>query len=145
VAAIVLDASVCLKWFLPDEGDRAQALALREAIVQGEVQPVAPSHLPLEIAAGLTQAVRRGRSIESDILPALAAFDQMEFDLREVAGLTARATSIALPLGVTPYDAAYVAAAEQNDAPLITADDPLQRAASAAGHNVILLRDLPAD
>ena len=144
MASIVVDASVCLKWFLADEADRPSALALRERIVIGETQPVAPSHLPLEIAAGLIRAVRPGRPMEESVLPALAALAQLELEFVDIALVTSEAARIAVELGTTPHDAAYVAVAEHAGAPLITADEALHTLASAAGHNVVLLSELPA-
>jgi len=141
--SIVLDASVCLKWFLPDEGDREQALGLRDKIVRGDLQVFAPSHLPLEIAAGLTQAVRRGRPIEPAVMAALDACSQMDFELVEIAAITTEAVTVALSAGLSPYDAAYVVVADRNKAPLVTADLRLHASASAAGHNIVLLSELP--
>jgi len=144
LAAIVLDANVVLKWFLADEEGREQAVRLRDSIADGELQPFAPSHLPLELAAGLIRAARRGRPANDAVLPALDAFAQMEFDFVDVASIATEAAAIALSLGLSVYDAAYLVVGTHVGAPVVTADATVHRITSGAGHDVVLLAELPA-
>jgi predicted nucleic acid-binding protein len=115
---VVLDASVVLKWFHSD-GERhlEPARSLRSAFEAGELLVFAPPLLGLEI---LNVAGRRWRWIESDLVELALALNELGFELIEpelarVAYWTAR--------GLTAYDAAYVAVAEVNKAPLVTDDD----------------------
>jgi predicted nucleic acid-binding protein len=115
---VVLDASVVLKWFHSD-GERhlEPARSLRSAFEAGELLVFAPPLLGLEI---LNVAGRRWRWIESDLVELALALNELGFELIEpelsrVAYWTAR--------GLTAYDAAYVAVAEANKAPLVTDDD----------------------
>ncbi len=115
---VVLDASVVLKWFRTD-GERhlEPARSLRTAFEAGELIVVAPPLLRLEI---VNVVGRRWRWIDSALIEVTAALDDLGFELFEpelarVAHWTAR--------GLTAYDAAYVAVAEANNAPLITDDD----------------------
>lgn len=144
MAAIVLDTSVALKWFLADEPDRPQALALREAIVNHAVEPIVPSHMPLELAAGLVAAVRRGRLTADRLEPALDAFGQFAIPSLDAASIVERSAGLALSLGVSVYDASFIVAASVARAPLVTADRTLKEKAAAAGHDVIALSDFPA-
>lgn len=139
---IVLDSNVVLKWFLPDEAGREPALRLRAAVIGGILEPVMPSHLPLEVAAGLTRAVRRRRP-GGDVLPAIDAFNQISIELVDVAAHLTAITALAMSVGISVYDAAYVFVGQHRAAPLVTADEPLQAKAAAAGHDVILLSDVP--
>lgn len=143
MASIVLDASVVLKWYLADEPHRRQALALRERIVAGDLELVAPAHLPLEISAGLVRAMQRGRLDSGFLVPAIEALRQLESTLVELMDVAVDATALAVALRVRPYDAAYLVVARRISAPLVTADRPLYDAAFAAGHNSIWLGDVP--
>lgn len=115
---VVLDASVVLKWFHSD-GERhlEPARSLRSAFEAGELLVFAPPLLGLEI---LNVAGRRWHWIETDLVELALALNELGFELIEpelarVAYWTAR--------GLTAYDAAYVAVAEANKAPLVTDDD----------------------
>jgi predicted nucleic acid-binding protein len=118
VTDVVLDASVVLKWFRAD-GERhlEPARSIRTAFESGELIVFAPPLLRLEI---VNVAGRRWRWIERALIDLAAALDELGFELIEpelarVAHWTAR--------GLTAYDAAYVAVAEANNAPLFTDDD----------------------
>ena len=145
MAAVVLDASVVLKWFLADEEDRDHAIGLRDAIVRGDLDPFAPSYLALEVAAGLVRASRRGRVDPDVVLPSLDALSQMGIGIEDIASVASSAASIALNLGLSVYDAAYLAVAAKVDAALVTADVNVHRVAAEAGHDVVLLTELPIE
>ena len=121
---VVLDASVLLKWFHTDgEADVEQATRLRSAFEAGQLNVLVPSLVWLEL---LNVAARRFRW-SMDPLERLAnqlqgfGFTVIEPDLGRVARWAA--------VGMTAYDAAYVAVAEQSGAQLITADAELVRLA----------------
>jgi predicted nucleic acid-binding protein len=124
VTDAVLDASVLVKWF-HSEGEEhvEQARALRAQFEAGDLRIVAPTLLWLEI---VNVAARRWGWSEAK-LERLArslstlGFDLIEPDLAAVARWAAR--------GLTAYDAAYVAVAEQAGAMLITDDDQMLRIA----------------
>lgn len=113
----VLDASVVLKWFRSDgENHLEAARALRSQFEVGELRVIAPPLLWLEL---LNVAARRwGFSLAQ--LEQLAAtlgglgFETVEPELISVARWAAA--------GLTAYDAAYVAVAEQAGAKLISDD-----------------------
>jgi predicted nucleic acid-binding protein len=120
----VLDASVVLKWFQPEgEGDLDAARKLREDFEAGEMRILAPPLLWLEI---LNVAARRWRwdavtmGRLAAMLPALG-FELVEPEMPVVARWAAA--------GLTAYDAAYVAVAEQSGSPLVTDDAEILRMA----------------
>ena len=117
---VVLDASVVAKWFRSTNERRVvEALALRTAFGSGEIGVIAPSLLPLEL---INIAGRKWHWARTQ-LEALAheieelGFEFVEPDLRSVARLTAA--------GLTAYDAAYVAIADDHELQLVTDDERL--------------------
>jgi predicted nucleic acid-binding protein len=117
VRECVLDASVVLKWFRTDgEEQLAEAHRVRSRFESGKVRVLAPALLWLE---ALNVAARQWRwSAEdlerlADTLPALGIVI-VDPELSAVARWAGR--------GLTAYDAAYVALAEQTGTQLITDD-----------------------
>jgi predicted nucleic acid-binding protein len=113
----VLDASVVLKWFRAEgERRREQALFLRRSFEAGELGVFAPPLLWLEVVniAGCRWGWSQKKLDELAIrLPALG-FELSEPDLTSVARWAGA--------GLTAYDAAYVAVAEETGVQLITDD-----------------------
>ncbi len=58
---MIIDASVVLRGFFPDEEGIAQAQALIRDYTLGVVELLAPTLLPYEVVNAVVQAVRRGR------------------------------------------------------------------------------------
>ena len=119
-ALVVPDASVILKWVLPpaDEADVGPALALRDAVVAGDVQALVPELWLYE--AGNTLARRlpnqAGRLLESLQRFNLPLASPSRRWLRQVLELTRHH-------GVTFYDAAYHALAILERGVFVTADE----------------------
>lgn len=130
---VVLDASVVAKWFRSTNERRVvEALALRTAFGSGEIEVIAPSLLPLEL---INIAGRKWHWARAQ-LEALAheieelGFEFVEPDLRSVARLTAA--------GLTAYDAAYVAIADDHELQLVTDDE---RLVAVVPHVAVALAD----
>ncbi len=128
---VVLDASVVAKWFRStNERHVREAGGFRAAFGRGDIGVVAPSLLPLEL---INTAGRKWQWAGTE-LEALAheiqelGFEFVEPDLRSVARLTAA--------GLTAYDAAYVAIAENHELQLVTDDE---RLVAAAPHVAVAL------
>lgn len=113
----VLDASVVLKWFHSrGEAHAGAAQALREEFEAGELRIVAPPLLWLEI---INVAARRWRWDASKLEALATSLPELGFELVEpepeaIARWAGR--------GLTAYDAAYVAVAEETGVPVITDD-----------------------
>jgi predicted nucleic acid-binding protein len=114
----VLDASVVLKWFGGRrEPHDAEALAVRSAYQAGELLVLVPSLLALEI---LNVAARRWRWQPPSLSQLAEDLDAIGFEWREPElGRVARWSGA----GLTPYDGAYVALAEETGTSLVTADE----------------------
>lgn len=140
---VTLDASVALRWSLPDETDRAGALQLRESLLRGELDPIEPAHFLLEVAAGLVRAHRAGRLPADDCREALRALEAISVDTTDASTVATDALELALIGGLRVADAAYAICAHRASTTLVTADRRLARVATAAGISVVTLADLP--
>ena len=128
---LVVDASVALAWALPDESS-AYADAVLSAVERDGLR--VPELWAREIANGLAVAYRRQRITPADEAAFLKALSRLRIDVEvptsPVTSIRA-GTAAAMRYGLTAYDAAYVALAEELNAPLITRD---RRIAAAPGH-----------
>ena len=125
---MIVDASVILRAFFPDEA-QAQAQAVVRDHVAGRIELKAPDLLPYELTNAIWQAERRGRisSVQADeILQAIAGLqiEILELDWAEMIPLARRYERSA-------YDAAYLVLAEKLGEPLITGDERLYNAVHA--------------
>ena len=116
----VIDASVAVKWFIPDaavETDVDRALQLLARAQRDEVRFLQPPHWVSEVAAVLVRLAPRtvGSSIEA--LMALASVRTAND-----AGHYQRASSLSLKLDHHLFDTLYHAVALAEKATLITAD-----------------------
>ena len=103
----MLDASVTVSWFIPDEQASITQGILRQVVEQGAVVPLL---WPLEVANALTMAVRRGRisSLQrSDALRQLAAL-QLSSDDQTLNEAWGRTLDLADRFRLTVYDACYL-------------------------------------
>ncbi len=123
-ASVVVDASVAVKWVVA-ENDAEAALRLLES----NLSLFAPAHWPAEAANALWAACRRGELSEQQAHERVIALAEAPVATAPLAPLAAAAMTIALRLGVSVYDALYLALAEQQDAALVTADRRLFEAA----------------
>ncbi len=126
---LVVDACVVLKWQLHDEAHIANAIALRDDyLIAEEIIVSAPHLLVYELANAIYNAARQARLAAKLAREALQNLLDCEIDLQ--APPPQRVLDMALELGLSAYDAAYVALAEHLGVDLWTADRPLYEAAS---------------
>jgi predicted nucleic acid-binding protein len=122
---MIVDASVILSAFFPDE-DQAQAQTLIREHVMGRVELVAPTLLLYEVTNAVVQARRRGRISDEQAGNILTSFEGLGIALRPVTWQ--QILSLALRFDRSAYDAAYLALAEMTKQPLITGDRRLYNA-----------------
>lgn len=138
----VLDASVALKWVLP-EPDAPKAIALRDDFSKGSLELLAPDVFQVEVAHALARAERRkvlqppqGTQRLADLLSTLP-------QLHAYFPLLPRAFEIASTMRVGVYDCLYVALAEREQCELITGDDKLLKNLQAKFPFLLALASLP--
>jgi predicted nucleic acid-binding protein len=122
--ALVIDASVAVKWYLPDELDVSVALALLDQFEHNTLQLAAPTHILYEVPSAITVATRRQqpRLAAADAQRALDAFFALNIPTFVDADLLRAAFVLTGAYGVAFYDAVYLALAQRLNLPLIVAD-----------------------
>ncbi len=134
--AVVVDASVAVKWVLPEEHtDRAHALMA--ASTQARQRIVGPPHLTVEVVNAIYQRRRRGapseRLNEAEADQALARFLAFPLALLNPPPLYSHAFAFARTHGLSNvYDSAYVVLAQLLHTTLWTADETLLNALGTA-------------
>ena len=134
----VLDASVVTKWLLP-EVDSPAALAILDGALSGHLALMAPALLGLEFGHVLGNERRRGRCDLETADRLWSAFRGLPVTLVSARLLQDRAFRLSLDLRITIYEAIYLAVAEADGAPLITADSGLITATGGSDHRVVLM------
>jgi predicted nucleic acid-binding protein len=122
---MIVDASVILSAFFPDE-DQAQAQALIREHVMGRVELAAPTLILYEVTNAVVQARRRERISDEQAGNVLISFEGLGIALRPVTWQ--QILPLALRFYRSAYDAAYLALAEMTERPLITGDRRLYNA-----------------
>jgi predicted nucleic acid-binding protein len=127
VSLVVVDASVAVKWFLPETGESlvSEAIALLDEYDREEVRFAVPDLFYVETASAIWKAVRVGRVPRAFGDQALVLLTQRKFPTVPSLKLLDKAFQIAVDHGRTVYDSLYVALAVQTNSQLITADERL--------------------
>jgi predicted nucleic acid-binding protein len=129
---LVLDSSATLAWIHDSETTAAIRLVFERVAEDGAV---VPSLWRLEVANGLTMAVRRRRidqALRDAALADLALLDIIA-DTQSDAVAWGETLGLADRFGLTVYDAAYVELAQRRGLPLATLDRPMRDAAREVG------------
>lgn len=126
MSVFVVDASVVIKWFVPEvHSDAARRL------LQSENQYIAPDLLFAETANTIWKKVRRGEVSRRDGEGLVADVGRAAVQTVPCRALAADAYALASASGRTVYDAMYLALALRLDTRLITADERLAGALAA--------------
>lgn len=139
--SFVVDASVAVKWFLP-EADSGLA---RHLLAQPDML-IAPDILPIEIGNVFWKARRLGKMDDTQAEIALAALRGI-IALHSAEAMAEGALRLSFALDHPIYDCLYLLLAEQQDAQLITADQRLVRRLDGTNfsHRVRWLSDTTSD
>jgi predicted nucleic acid-binding protein len=123
--SIVVDASIVLKWFIPEiDSERAAAV-----LNHGD-QFVVPDLLFAEVANALRVKMRRGELGGREARAILKALHTVPFVVEPSLSHIQPALDIAAEAGITVYDALYIAVAVASKAAFATSDRRLLRAAA---------------
>ena len=127
MSVFVLDASVVIKWFVPEiHSDAARRL------LASEHQYLSPDLLFPEVGNVIWKKVRRGELTADEGRRLAADISRIGVETVPTRGLMIDAHAVAIATGLTVYDAMYLALAVRLKTELITADDRLGRI--VAGH-----------
>ena len=124
---IVVDASVAVKWFLPEPLSDAA-----ESILTADEARTAPEHILVEVGQALLRSWRGGGISLEHAREAIADLTSY-VQLTPTHELAARALDIAAEASCSNYDALYVAASERLGATLVTADKRLYALLNSVG------------
>ena len=128
--SLVLDSSVALAWVYPDETTDAVRQVFDDIVDSGAV---VPALWRLEVANGLTIAVRRGRITAALRTAALADLALLDISIDAATDTHAWGSTLHLAdrFRLTLYDAAYLELAQRRALPLASLDRDLRAAAQA--------------
>jgi len=132
VVRLVLNASVVVKWLLPDEPLAADALRVEQDFRNGQVEALLVPELCLwEVANAIWVACRRGR-IDEPTARDLQQFLQSYIQQGILSVLQnpplSEVLDFALRHRVPVYDSIYIVLAQQEGCLLLTADERLFQA-----------------
>lgn len=142
IAPFIVDASVAAKWLFDDEDLLAEARSVRISAESLGVALGAPDILWAELGHALVRAVRHGRidgmtaqTLSGELVDLRPLVSDIRVDPRD-------AVRVALTVGVSAYDAQYLALGSALGAPVLTADAGMYDRGRAHGFEVAWLGDL---
>ena len=114
---VVVDASVAVKWFVPEVRslEAVRLLDTASAIA-------APDFIAIEIANTLWKKVRRRELESGDAAAVLAGLAAVPITMVPASDVLPAALELAMELGCTVYDSLYLAVAIALDRVVVTAD-----------------------
>ncbi|MCD2184705.1 type II toxin-antitoxin system VapC family toxin [Rhizobium sp. GN54] len=127
--SFVVDASIAGTWLLPDEENEFAAQVMSR---MADEDALAPDLLQHEIRSILLSAERRGRIDDDLVYTALSRFRGLPLRLVSRSD-DAEVVRVARRYQLSAYDAAYLALALLENAPLATLDRKLASAARSEG------------
>jgi len=126
MTTVVVDASVVIKWFVPEAGSDAA-----RRLLAGENLYAAPDLLFVEVANVAWKKVRRGHLSERDASQLVSEISNVAIAAVPCRDLAPDAYALAHSTGQTVYDSMYLALALRLDTFVVTADERFVRAAAA--------------
>lgn len=117
-----------LKWYLDDETEGDAALLLLKKYVAEEIDLIAPSLLEYEVISGLVIAQRRRRIPQTEVIGAIAAFQELDIRLERIGGICPNILSYPETYRRSVNDEAYCEVTEWAKADFVTADKTLYNA-----------------
>jgi predicted nucleic acid-binding protein len=121
VNALVIDASIAIKWVVEEDGTH-QALALRQ-----RARLIAPELLVAECANILWKKVRRHELVKEEAILAARLLQGAEIEFRPMRSLFEAATRLSIEIDHPAYDCVYLALAVENECQFVTADERFLR------------------
>ena len=117
MSGLVIDASVALKWYLPEPHSKAA-----RGLLDTPARLMVPGLFYAEFGNALWKRWRRGELERRDIGLTREALKRVPFEVFPTRSLAPYAVEIALEHGCTVYDGVYVALAALQEASLAAAE-----------------------
>lgn len=138
MSRLVIDASVAVKWFLPEEQSEAARALLRPGH-----DLIAPELIYAELGSALLKRVRKGEIGEDVAARIFTLARELSMDIHPISPLLEATLRICAGHKQTFYDSLYLALALAQDARLVTADRRFFDAirASSFGPDVIWVEE----
>jgi len=121
----VIDVSIVLKWYLPDDQGIAQSLRLLSNFVDGDLNLFAPDLIDYQFMNAMFVASRMGRIHVNDRDDAVRNFFDIEIHKTNFIKLYDTILVFASKHNMNCYDSAYLSLAELIHTPLVTGDKRL--------------------
>jgi predicted nucleic acid-binding protein len=118
--ALIVDASVGIKWFVDEPGSDAARQLWRV-----ETRLLAPDLIVAEVCNTIWRKVRIGQATPAQAEEVVARMEHGVLEFRPTIPLAARAMAISLALDHPTYDCFYLALAEREQSVVVTADQRL--------------------
>jgi len=126
---LVVDASVAIKWFIPEVHAEAAS-----KLLNGQTVLYAPDLIGPELGNILWKKTRRGEIGTAKAFQILGIFETIGVEFYPSAVLLPSALDLAVRLDRTVYDCLYLALALAQNCPLVTADRRFHSAVAASAH-----------
>ena len=132
MSRFVLDCSIAMGWCFEDESSGYAVDVLRSLT---ESEAVTPDIWPLEVVNVLLVGERRKRLTQAESARFLSLLLELPISVQHETPerMFNEVTGLARNLGLSSYDASYLALAVHLDLPLATSDEKLAAAASNLG------------
>lgn len=118
--SLIIDASVAIKWFIPEEGSDAATRFFSK-----RYQMLAPDLITSEIGNIIWKIQRRGLLNTEEAYQVMDDFLSMPIEIYDSQHLINSALEIAIETGRTVYDSVYLALAIRIGGIMVTADKRL--------------------
>lgn len=129
-ARIIIDSSVAIKWYLPDESDD-NALRIKSDFSDRKIFIAVPLLFFYEISNIFKTTTKSLRITRQDSIKAYQTLLELSFTVYSSKELFKTALEQALVLGLTSYDASYIVLAQYLQIPFYTADEKLVKKVSS--------------
>ena len=125
--SLIVDASVAVKWFAAEEGS-----ARAEALLEGE-ELIAPDLIVAEVGNAMWKKFRKHWLTQAQVAASMEQLPKCFSRMIPTVDLAPRAMELALLQDHPIYDCFYLALAERERLPMVTADERLLAAARMLG------------
>ena len=139
MSALVVDASIAVKWFIRHTDSHAA-----ESILSSPAALHAPDFLQVEFANAIWKYLRAGHIDADQAVQALAELPRMMNFWHETPSLLDHALELARTMDHPVYDCVYLALAIRLESQVVTADRSFAKRAETGGHagRIVLLEAL---